>query len=86
MLSIINFTFILFLEIYFELISFLFLKATQKIAELQTNDKDKKEVTQKLSRWRKNDETANKQVKYIFKSIDEVIEQGNDKPSFTDAG
>ncbi|KAK6619473.1 hypothetical protein RUM43_012230 [Polyplax serrata] len=61
-------------------------EVAQKIAELHPDDADKKEVTQKLSRWRKDDETANKRVKYVFKSIDEVIEQGNDKLSLSDGG
>lgn len=72
--------------IFLFFIFFSLLKSTQKVADLVTNDQDKKEVTQKLSRWRKNDETANKRVKYLFKSIDEVIEQGNDKSSFGDGG
>lgn len=62
----------------------MFQKVGQKVAQLV--NEEKKEVTQKLSRWRKNDETANKRVKYIYKTIDEVIEEGNDKPAFSSGG
>lgn len=39
-------------------------------------EKKKEKVTEKLSRWRKDDETLNKRVRYVYKTIEEVIEQG----------
>lgn len=54
------------------------------MAEIITDSSSKKGVTEKLSRWRKDDATANKKVKYIYKSIDEVIEQGKDVSAIRD--
>ncbi|KAL0268830.1 UNVERIFIED_CONTAM: hypothetical protein PYX00_010643 [Menopon gallinae] len=60
-------------------------EVSQKVADIITADSsNKKGVTEKLSRWRKDDATANKKVKYIYKSIDEVIEQGKDISAIRD--
>lgn len=49
---------------------------TAKIAEVKTEDKKKGKVGEKSSRWRKDDENVNKRVRYFYKTIEDVIEQG----------
>ena len=52
----------------------------QKIAELQPEDKpsskEAKKDAEKLSQWRKEDGTSKKKkVRYVYKSIEDVLEQ-----------
>jgi hypothetical protein len=51
----------------------------QKLADVQpdSEDEEAKEFVKKLSQWRKGDvSTKKKKVRYIYKSVDDVLEQG----------
>ena len=51
----------------------------QKISEAQpdSEEEEAKEFVEKLSQWRKGDvSNKKKKIRYVYKSVDEVLEQG----------
>ncbi|XP_067004991.2 tuftelin-interacting protein 11 [Anabrus simplex] len=56
---------------------------TQKIidAKPDSEEEEDREFAEKLSQWRRGDAgTRKKKVRYVYKSVDEVLEQGKSKP------
>jgi tuftelin-interacting protein 11 len=56
----------------------------QRVADVQrdSEDEDAKETVEKLSQWRKGDVSSKKKkVRYVYKSVDDVLEQGKTSSS-----
>ncbi|XP_049779978.1 tuftelin-interacting protein 11 [Schistocerca cancellata] len=53
----------------------------QSIEVVDSEEEEEREFGEKLSQWRRKDAGSKKRIRYVYKSVDDVLEQGKTQPS-----